>query len=100
LLRTVKILDDRFANPAYGLLLVTGLTMVWVGDVDLTQFWPATALVLYALLVVLGLSVYSPALRAQIRAYKDAGPMSDEFKHASTRGRVVGAILAVDGPVA
>jgi hypothetical protein len=23
----VKVLDDRFANPAYGLLLVTGLTM-------------------------------------------------------------------------
>jgi membrane protein implicated in regulation of membrane protease activity len=53
-LRTVKILGDRFANPAYGLLLLTGLTMVWVGDVDLTQFWLATALVLYALLVVLG----------------------------------------------
>jgi Predicted integral membrane protein (DUF2269) len=42
-LRTVKILDDRFANPAYVLLLLTGLTMVWVGDVDLTQFWLATA---------------------------------------------------------
>jgi uncharacterized membrane protein len=36
-LRTVKVLDDRFANPAYGLLLVTGLAMVVVGDVDLTQ---------------------------------------------------------------
>jgi hypothetical protein len=90
LLRTVKILDDRFANPAYGLLLVTGLTMVWVGDVDLTQFWLATALVLYALLVVLGLSVYSPALRAQIRAYKDAGPMSERVQariHSRKGGR-------------
>jgi hypothetical protein len=66
--------------------------MVWVGDVDLTQFWLATALVLYALLVVLGLAVYSPALRAQIRAYEDAASTSDEFKHASTRGTVVGAI--------
>ena len=37
-LRGVKLLDDRFANPAYGLLLVTGLLMVWVGDLDLTQF--------------------------------------------------------------
>jgi uncharacterized membrane protein len=95
-LRTVKILDDWFANPAYVLLLLTGLTMVWVGDVDLTQFWLATALVLYALLVVLGLAVYSPTLRAQIRAYEDAGPTSDEFKRASTRGTAVGGILAID----
>jgi hypothetical protein len=52
--------------------------------------------VLYALLVVLGLAVYSPTLRAQIRAYEDAGPTSDEFKRASTRGTVLGAILAID----
>jgi hypothetical protein len=30
-LRGVKLLDDRFANPAYGLLLVTGLLNVVVG---------------------------------------------------------------------
>ncbi|MGH2673114.1 MAG: hypothetical protein ACRDHC_09065 [Actinomycetota bacterium] len=41
MLRGIKVLDDRFANPAYGLLLVTGLIMVWVGDLSLTQFWPA-----------------------------------------------------------
>jgi uncharacterized membrane protein len=94
-LATVKVLDDRFANPAYALLLVTGLTMVWVGDVDLTQFWLAAALVLYGLLVVLGLAVYSPTLRAQIRAYEASGAASDEFRRLSTRGTVVGAILAL-----
>jgi hypothetical protein len=25
-LRGIKVLDDRFANPAYGVLLLTGLT--------------------------------------------------------------------------
>lgn len=34
-LRQIKVLDDRFANPAYALLLVTGLSMVWVGNLDL-----------------------------------------------------------------
>jgi hypothetical protein len=38
----VRFLDDRIANPAYVLLLVTGLSMVWVGDLDLTQFWLLT----------------------------------------------------------
>jgi hypothetical protein len=50
----------------------------------------------YALLVVLGLVVHSPTLQAQIRGYEDEGPTSDEFKRASTRGTVVGAILAID----
>ena len=54
-LRGVKLLDDRIANPAYALLLVTGLSMVWVGDLDLAQFWLLTALVLYVVAVGLGL---------------------------------------------
>ena len=29
-LRSIKLIDDRVANPAYGLLLVTGLLMVFV----------------------------------------------------------------------
>ena len=33
-LRGIKILDDRFANPAYGLLLVTGLIMVRLGHLS------------------------------------------------------------------
>jgi Predicted integral membrane protein (DUF2269) len=59
----VKLLDDRFANPAYGLLLVTGLLMVWIGDLDLTQFWLLAALALYAVAVGLGLFVYTATLR-------------------------------------
>jgi Predicted integral membrane protein (DUF2269) len=53
----VKLLDDRFANPAYGVLLVTGLLMVWIGDLGLTQFWLLAALALYAVAVGLGLFV-------------------------------------------
>jgi uncharacterized membrane protein len=30
-LRGVKLIDDRLANPAYGLLLITGVAMVLVG---------------------------------------------------------------------
>jgi uncharacterized membrane protein len=95
-LRGVKFLDDRFANPAYALLLVTGLLMVWVGDLDLTRFWLLTALVLYALAVVLGLFVYTPTLRNQIAALESGGPDSAEFRALSRRGTTVGILLAVD----
>ena len=95
-LRGVKLLDDRFANPAYGLLLVTGLLMVWVGDLDLTQFWLLTGLVLYAVAVGLGLFVYTPALRDQIRVLGTSGPDSAEFVSLSKRGTAVGIVVAID----
>ncbi len=38
-LRTIKILDDRIANPAYVLSLLTGLGMVFVSGWSLTTPW-------------------------------------------------------------
>lgn len=32
----IKLIDDRIANPAYGLLLITGLLMVYVARLSLT----------------------------------------------------------------
>jgi uncharacterized membrane protein len=95
-LRGVKFLDDRFANPAYALLLVTGLLMVWVGDLDLTQFWLLTALVLNAIAVALGSFVYTPTLRSQIAVLGSAGADSAEFRALARRGTTVGILLAVD----
>src|SRR5262245_2897964 len=95
-LRGVKFLDDRFANPAYALLLVTGLLMVWVGDLGLAQFWIIAALVLYAVAVGLGLFVYTPTLRKQIAVLQASGASSAEFRSLSGRGRTLGIVLGVD----
>jgi uncharacterized membrane protein len=92
----VKFLDDRTANPRYVLLLVTGLSMVWVGDLDLTQFWLLTALALYVVAVGLGLLVSTPTLRAQISALESPGAGSAEFRALAKRGTTVGIVLAVD----
>jgi len=93
-LRGIKVLDDRFANPAYALLLVTGLVMVWVGDLELTQFWLAGGLTLYVVAVVLGLFVYTPTLRGQIQALQTGDTAG--LQRLSARGTAVGAALAVD----
>lgn len=95
-LRGVQVLDDRFANPAYALLLVTGLLMVWVGDLDLTQFWLLTGLILYAVAVLLGLLAYTPTLRRQIAVLESSGSHSPEFASLARRGQVLGIVLAVD----
>jgi uncharacterized membrane protein len=95
-LRGIKILDDRFANPAYGLLLVLGLAMTFMAGIPFSTFWIAAALVLYVLLLVGGLLVYSPTLKAQIAALEAAGASSPEYTRLSQRGNVVGILLAVD----
>jgi uncharacterized membrane protein len=94
-LRGVKILDDYFANPAYLLLLVSGLTMVFLAGYMLTTFWLLSALVLWLAAIVLGYGVYTPTLSRQIRVLAKAGPQSEEYRTLSTRGTVVGITLAV-----
>ena len=94
-LRTVKALDDRFANPAYGLLLVVGLAMVFIGFPEITDLWIVLAIGLYLLLVILGFAVYTPTLRRQIAAVESVGPNSDEYREVAARGNRVGALLGV-----
>jgi uncharacterized membrane protein len=94
-LRGIKLLDDRFANPAYALLLVTGISMMLVGHLSLATFWLATALGLYGILVVLALALYTPTLRRQIAVLEAQGPTSPEYRRLVQRGTIVGAVLAV-----
>lgn len=93
-LRTVKVLDDRFANPAYALLLVTGVAMVLVGGLSFATLWIALALGLYGVLLVVGAAVYTPTLRRQIAVLERDGPGSPEYRRLASRGRIVGIVLA------
>jgi uncharacterized membrane protein len=95
-LRGVKVLDDRFANPAYAVLLGTGIWMVAISPFEITEFWILTALVLYAVAVALGAAVYTPTLRKQIAELESESPASPTFRRLAARGRVVGIVLAVD----
>ncbi len=94
-LRTVKVLDDRFANPAYGLLLVFGLAMVFIGPWDITDLWILLALGLYGLLVIVAATLYSPSLRRQIAALDAHGADSAEYRAQASRGQAVGILLGV-----
>lgn len=94
-LRGVKFLHDCFANPAYLLLLVSGLTMVALVHYQLTTFWLAAALVLWLVAIALGYGVYTPTLRRQIQTLVSSGVQSAEYQSLATRGTVVGITLAV-----
>jgi uncharacterized membrane protein len=94
-LRTIKLLDDRFANPAYGLLLVTGLFMAVSAGIPFSRLWIAGAIGLWLILIFVGLGVYTPTLRDQIRVLESEGPGSEEYQRLATRGRSVGIVLGI-----
>jgi uncharacterized membrane protein len=90
LLRGVKLLDDRFANPAYGLLLLTGLAMVLGAGIPLTTFWIAAAIVLWVIAVIVGFAMYTPTLRRQIEVLDVKGFDSPEYQTVARRGTMIG----------
>src|SRR5438045_5927331 len=66
-LKGIKFLDDRIANPAYGVLLLTGLLMVFVGRLPITSLWIVLALILFAVLILVAVVFYSRLLRDESR---------------------------------
>jgi uncharacterized membrane protein len=95
-LRTIKLIDDRMANPAYGFLLLTGLIMVFTVPIPLSRTpWLQLALVFYILLVLLGLLGYTPTLRRQIQLLGSEGAASPAYQAMARRGRSIGILLAV-----
>jgi uncharacterized membrane protein len=90
----VKFLDDRVANPAYLLVLLTGLTMAgwhW----SYTTHWIAAAIVLYVLAILTGLAVYAPALTRQIEVLERDGPGSAAYGRANLRATLLGIAIFV-----
>lgn len=94
-LRGIRILDNRVANPAYGLLLLTGLAMAGMGRIPFSTPWLLTGLILYAILVVIAAAGYTPTLRRQIQALDAGGPDSPEYQELAARGTRFGILLAV-----
>jgi uncharacterized membrane protein len=94
-LRTIKILDDRFANPAYAVLLITGLIMVAISGYAITTLWILLALILYAIVGLLAALVYTPTLRKQIQVLESEGADSATYRALSNRGRIVGILTGV-----
>jgi uncharacterized membrane protein len=94
-LRGVRVLDNRIANPAYGLLLITGFAMAGMGRIPMSTPWLLTSLILWVILVIVAAAGYSPTLRRGIAALEAGGPSSPEFRQAGARGRTIGILLIV-----
>ena len=93
-LKTIKLIDDRVANPAYLLLLITGLAMAFVLPLPLSTPWILTSLVLFVILVLIGLAGYTPTLRRQIQILESEGFQSPNYQALARRGTLLGIVLA------
>jgi hypothetical protein len=89
-LKGIKFLDDRIANPAYGVLLLTGLVMVFM-QWRITSLWIIVALLLFAVLVVVAVAFYSPLLRNLIKLVDAGDTTSPDFARLARQNRMLGA---------
>ncbi len=94
-LHSIKVIDDRVANPLYALLLLTGLTMAFIIPIPLTTPWLMTALILYAIATLLGMAVFVPVFRRQIQFLEREGLESPRYKAAAKQGQVLGIIVGI-----
>src|SRR3989442_13578210 len=93
ILTGVHFLDNRIANSAYCLLLISGLAMLYAGHLSVRTPWIATALGLYIVAMALGVRGYTPALRSQIQALASGGTQSEAYRREAERGPAVGALV-------
>jgi uncharacterized membrane protein len=90
-LDTIKKLDARLANPAYGVLPLTGVIMVLIADgLGFTTFWIALAIGLYILVGVMAGAFFAPSLRRQADLAGEAG--SAAYEAAAQRTRMTGVL--------
>lgn len=93
----VRRLDRRLANPGYIVLLLTGLGMVATGVYRFGapgMHWLEVAVTLYALTAVLGITVFSPAIRQQLELAR-ADPASPAYAVAARRTQRLGLATTV-----
>ncbi len=88
-LRGIKFLDNRVANPAYGLLLLTGLALVVVGKWGL-RGWIIAALILFVILIVVAVGFYSRVTNRQLQVLETAGESSPAYQQLAGQARLYG----------
>jgi uncharacterized membrane protein len=94
-LRGIKVLDDRFATPAYVLLLVLGVAMVLESGIGFSTFWIAASLVLYVIVVGVAVGGFTPALHRQVELAEAGRLGSDEYREVARRSGMLGGVIGV-----
>ena len=90
-LKGIAFIDRRVANPAYGLLLITGLILLAVGQVGF-RGWVVAALILFVLLIVVAVGFYSRVVQQQIEVVDKEGVTSAAYKRLDSQAMLYGIV--------
>ena len=93
-LKGIAFIDRRVANPAYGLLLITGLILLAVGQVGF-RGWVIAALILFVILIVVAVGFYSRVVRQQIEVVDKEGVTSAAYKRLDSQAMLYGIVSLV-----
>lgn len=88
-IRGIQTLDNRLANPAYLVLLITGVWMVLGGAFSFQAGWIRAALALYVALVIIGIFLYAPTIRRQLEE-AERDPTSPAYSAIERRSTILG----------
>lgn len=94
-IETIRLLDRRLANPAYVVVLITGIVMVARGAYSFTTGWIAASIALYLVAVLVGILVFAPTIRRQLaEARRDpSGPAYELLARATDRLTLVTVLI-------
>jgi len=84
-LNGIRFIDNRIANPAYAVLLLTGGALVHFSGRSFAQPWIIAALVLFIIVGAVAGAGYSPALKSAVKALEEKGPSDPAYAAANNR---------------
>ena len=93
-IKGIRFLDNRIANPAYGVLFLSGILMVIAGGLGL-QLWIVVAVILFVAIAVIGFAYFTPLVRNQLRLLDAGDTTSPEFERLARRNAIIGPILGL-----
>ena len=93
-LKGIRWLDNRIANPAYGVLFLSGVALIIVGRVPI-KLWIIAAVIIFVAIAAIGGAVFTPLVRRQIALVEAGDTSSPEFERLSRRNSLIGPLLGV-----
>jgi len=94
-LNGIRFIDNRIANPAYAVLLLTGGALVHFSGRSFSQPWIVAALVLFIIVGAVAGAGYSPALKKTVAALEASGPGDPAYVAANARQTAFGIATTV-----
>ena len=93
-IRGIQFIDNRIANPAYGVLFLTGVAMIIVGGLGL-PLWIIVAVIVFVAIAVVGFALFTPLVRAQLKLVDAGDTSSPEFERLARRNAIIGPVLGL-----